>query len=86
LDETSEVSAICRTGDEVKITLNHTTGRILGASVKSWLDKPRDAMTGEVQFSTFGDDISCPAMTTFTAPSKRLLISTVNSDYSKVVC
>ena len=72
-------------GDEVKITLNHTTGRILGVSVKSWFDKPKDVMTGEVHFSTFGDDISYPAMTTFTAPSKHLLISTVNSDYSKVV-
>jgi hypothetical protein len=70
--------------DEVKITLNHTTGRILGISVKSWFDKPKDAMTGEVQFSTFGDDISYPAMTTLIAPSKHLSIRMVNSDYSKV--
>jgi len=84
-EDTVILRGYAKLGDEVKITLNHTTGRILGVSVKSWFDKPKDAMTGEVHFSTFGDDISYPAMTTFTASSKHLLISTVNSDYSKVV-
>jgi hypothetical protein len=83
-EDTVILRGYAKPGDEVKITLSYTTGRILGVSVKSWFDKPKDAMTGEVHFSTFGDDISYPAMTTFTAPSKHLSIRTVNSDYSKV--
>jgi hypothetical protein len=51
--------------------------------VKTYFDTPEDAMTIEVRFSTLADGTSYPALTSIEAPSKKLSITTSESDFVK---
>jgi hypothetical protein len=77
------IDSYAKPGDQMRVTLNHATARIVQISVKSYFDKPSDVLTGEVRFSEFGDGTSYPGMTTINAPSMKLSISIANSDYSR---
>lgn len=81
-EETVVIDSYARQGDEVKLTLNRSTMQMERVSVKSYLDKPKDALTAEVRFSALPDGTSYRSSTTLSAPSKGLSILTVNSDYS----
>jgi hypothetical protein len=52
-------------------------------SVKTYFDKPKDVMTVNVDFSTPPDGTLYPALNSIEAPSKKLSIATVNSNFSK---
>lgn len=81
-EETVVIDNYAKQGDEVKLTLNHAAMQIERVSLKSYLDKPKDALTAEVQFSELPDGTRYRSSTTINAPSKKLSIETVNSDYS----
>ena len=81
-EETVVIDNYAKQGDEVKLTLNHSTMQLERVSMKSYLDKPKDRLTAEVQFSELPDGTRYRGFTTIDAPSKKLSIETVNSDYS----
>jgi dihydroorotase-like cyclic amidohydrolase len=81
-EETVVIDNYAKQGDEVKLTLDHSTMQMERVSVKSYLDKPKDALTAEVQFSALPDGTHYRSSTTINAPSKKLSVETVNSDYS----
>jgi hypothetical protein len=71
-------------GDEVKLTLNSSTMLAESVAVKSYFNKPKELFTAGVQFSTLSDGTVYPAITTMGAPSKKMSIAIVSSDFSKV--
>ena len=81
-EETIVIDNYAKKGDEVKLTLNHSTMQMERVSIKSYLDKPKDALTAEVQFSALPDGTRYRSSTTVNAPSKKLSVETLNSDYS----
>ena len=54
-EETVVIDNYAKHGDELKLTLNHSTMQMERVSVKSYLDKPKDPLTAEVQFSALPD-------------------------------
>jgi hypothetical protein len=70
-------------GDQVKITQNQSTMKIEQISVKTYLDKPKDPLTAEVQFSELGDGTTYPGLTKMDAPTKKLSIAITKSDFVK---
>ena len=81
-EETVVIDNYAKHGDELKLTLNHSTMQMERVSVKSYLDKPKDALTAKVQFSALPDGTLYRGSTTIDAPSKKVSVETVNSDYS----
>lgn len=70
-------------GDELRLMLNVSTMQIEHITVKSYFEKPKDVMTATVEFSSLGDGTIYPSMTSVNAPSKKLALTTVSSDFSK---
>ncbi len=81
-EETVVIDNYAKHGDQVKLTLNHSTMQMERVSVKSYVEKPKDALTAEVQFSALQDGTRYRSSTTINAPSKKLSVEAVNSDYS----
>lgn len=82
-EDTVTVSNYAKLGDQVKITLNQSTMRIERVSVRTYFDKPKDALTAEVQFSSLGDGTTYSSLTKMDAPTKKLSITTTKSDFVK---
>jgi hypothetical protein len=72
-------------GDQLRLSLNRTTMQIDRISVKTYFDNPKDVMTLDIHFAILADGTMYPAVTSIEAPSKKLSIATVNSDFSKAV-
>jgi hypothetical protein len=70
-------------GDQLRLTLNSATMQIDRISVTTYFDEPKDAMNVDVHFAILPDGTVYPAVTSIEAPSKKLSIATVNSDFSK---
>ena len=70
-------------GDEFRILLNPATMHIERIIVRSYFEKPEDGFSASVDFSYLGDGTSYPSLTIVSAPTKKILISTVNLDFSR---
>jgi len=79
------ITSYAKQGDQFRITVNRSTMRVAAVSVKSWLNKPKDSVTGQVQFGQLPDGTVYPALTTVNAPSEKLSITMGDSDYSRPV-
>jgi hypothetical protein len=79
------INDYAKQGDELKITLNHSTMQVEQISVKTYFDKPKDVLTATIQYSRLGDGTAYPGVTMVDAPSKQLTIAIVRSDVSKVI-
>lgn len=87
-DETNGSSIIvndyAKPGDQLRLTVNVSTMHIRRIGVRSYFDQPSDALTADVQFSQLPDGTAYPSITTINAPSKKVSITTVSSDFSKL--
>ncbi len=72
-------------GDRFTVAINPSTMQLASVSVKSWLDKPKDSVSGEVRFDRLPDGTVYPASTTLNISSGHLTMTIVNSDYSRPV-
>ena len=70
-------------GDQLKLTLKPVTMQIDRISVKTYFESPADPMTADVSMATLPDGTKYPALTSINAPTKRLSITTAESDFSK---
>jgi len=68
--------------DRFTITVNHSTMQLAAVAVKSWLDKPKDAVSGDIRFSRLPDGAVYPAFSSVNVSAEHLTITTVNSNYS----
>jgi hypothetical protein len=71
-------------GDQMRFSLDLATMQIRGITVKSYFDDPKDALTVHVEFSLLPDGTAYPSVTTINAPSKKLSVTTVSSEFSRV--
>jgi len=77
------VNDYAKPGDQLRLTPNVSTMRLQYIGVKSYFDQPSDGLTADVQFSLLPDGTAYPSFTTINAPSKKISITTVSSDFSK---
>jgi len=78
------VNDYAKPGDQLRISLNVSTMHVQRIEVKSYFDQPSDALTADVQFSLLPDGTTYPSVSTINAPSKKISITTVSSDFSKL--
>jgi hypothetical protein len=75
-------------GDQVRISLNHTTKQVDRISIKTYLDAPEDGVDVDVAVdihcAVLPDGTVYPALMSTEVPSKKLSITTANSKFSKV--
>ncbi len=82
-DDVVIINNYAKKGDQLRLTLNQATMQVERISVKTYFDKPKEVLTAKVQYSTLGDGTRYTAVTTIDAPSKKLSVARVNSDFSK---
>jgi hypothetical protein len=70
-------------GDQVRLTLNRSTMQVDRVEIKTYFESPDDAMTVDVLFSALSEGTVYPAQTSIQAPSKKLNITTAESDFVK---
>jgi hypothetical protein len=77
------LSNYAKQGDQLRLAVNPTTMQVDRILVKTYFDTPEDAMAIDVHFSTLADATSYPDLTSIQAPSKKLSITTSESDFLK---
>jgi len=68
-------------GDNLSVTLDPATNRVLGLDVATYLDKPKDAVTLAVTVGTLPDGTEYPNVITLNAPSTELTVTATNSEF-----
>jgi hypothetical protein len=76
-----ELSDYLQSGDKLTITVNAATNTLAGLSVATYLDKPADTVTLDVQFGALSDGTSYQAQTTFVAAAKNIQVVIQNSGH-----
>jgi hypothetical protein len=70
-------------GDEVRLVVNTATMHLQRIVVRSYFDKPQNVFTANMDFASLQDGTSYPGITTIDAPSMKIAISTVQSNFSR---
>ena len=73
-----------KSGDEMKVVFDSSKKEVERVSVKTYLDKPEDAMTIDVRFAVLSDGTLYPALTSVEAPSKKTSMSIADSNFVRV--
>jgi len=71
-------------GDMLTIDLDPKSNRLLGATVSTYLDDPKDAVELVIQFGSLPDGTTYPASVNLKAPAKKVTVQVTNADYRKV--
>jgi hypothetical protein len=71
-------------GDTLSIEVDPASNRIVGLTVATYLDDPKDAVTLNVRFSVLPDGTQYPATVNLVAQAKNLSVDVTNSGYRKV--
>ncbi len=70
-------------GDNLSVTIDPATNRLLSLDVATYIDDPKDAVTLAVTIGTLPDGTEYPNRITLNAASKELTVTATNSDYRK---
>jgi len=70
-------------GDNLSISLDQATNRLIGMGVASYIDKPDDAVTLAVTMGALPDGTGYAEKTVLDAKSKDLVVTVTNSGYRK---
>jgi len=68
-------------GDNLSVTLDPATNRVLGLDVATYLDKPKTAVTLAVTVGTLPDGTEYPNVITLNAASTELTVTATNSEF-----
>jgi hypothetical protein len=71
-------------GDSVTMRFDKNQKQLMGISIATWMDDPKDAMNLSVGFGRLPDGTNHIATTTIEGVSKQLTVNTTNSDYRKM--
>ena len=77
----AEFQAFVQPGDLLAIDVDAAGNRLATVHVKTYLDKPEDAVTLEVRYGTLTDGTSFVAQTTFAAAAKNITVVVTNSGH-----
>jgi hypothetical protein len=78
------ISQYLQPGDSLAIDVDPATNRLLGLAVNSYLDKPEDAVTLDVQMATLPDGALYAGQTTLDAKAKNIRVVIQNSGHRPV--
>jgi len=70
-------------GDNLSVTMDPATNRLLGLDVATYIDKSKDSVTLAVTIGTLPDGTEYPNVITLNAASKELTVTATNSGYRK---
>ncbi len=70
-------------GDVLSVEVNPASNRVMGLTVATYLDDPKDAVTLNVRFSSLQDGTGYPATEVLVAKAKNLTVNVTNSGYRK---
>ena len=71
-------------GDLLAIDIDPSSKRLLGATVSSYIDDPKDAVDLAIQFGSLPDGTTHPASVKLNAPAKKITVQMTNSDYHRI--
>ena len=71
-------------GDLLAIDVAPTSNQVLGATVSTYLDDPKDAVELVIQFASLPDGTTYPSSVNLNAQAKNVAVDITNSDYRKV--
>ena len=71
-------------GDMLAIDVDPKSNRLLGATVSTYLDDPKDAVELVIQFGLLPDGTTYPASVNLNAQAKKITVQVANADYRKV--
>jgi hypothetical protein len=69
------------TGDQLSIDVDRTNNRLLGASITTYLDDPKEVVSLIIQFDPLPDGTAYPSKIEISVQNKNLAIQIMNSDY-----
>lgn len=78
------VNGYVKPGDKFILGLNMATMQMRSVRVESYFASPADTLTAAVQFSALPDGTSYPGVVTINAPARRVAITTVQSNFSRI--
>jgi hypothetical protein len=78
-----KLSSYGRPGDLLSIEVDPASNRLIGLTVATYLDDPKDTVTLDVRFSSLEDGTGYPATELLVAKAKSLSVSVTNSGYRK---
>ena len=70
-------------GDLLTVEVDPTSNRVLGLTVATYLDDPKDVVTLDVRFSSLQDGTGYPANEALLAKAKNLSVNVTNTGYRK---
>ena len=71
-------------GDMLTIEFDPANNRLLGATVSTYLDDPKDVVDLVVQFGLLPDGTTYPASVNLNAQAKKVTVRVTNSDYHQI--
>ena len=71
-------------GDVLTVEVDPASNRVMGLTVVTYLDNPKDAVTLDVRFSSLQDGTGYPATQALVAKAKNLSVDVTNSGYRKL--
>lgn len=78
------IKSYVKPNDQVTLTINDQTKKIVAAQIQSYLNDPSDAVTISAQFAQLPDGTNHVASMTINGASKQLTINDQNSNYQKM--
>ena len=76
-----ELSEFVQPGDLLAIDVDAAASQLAGVSVKTYLDKPEEAVTLDVRYATLTDGTSYISQTTLNAAAKNITVVVQNSGH-----
>jgi len=76
-----ELSDYVQSGDKLTLVIDAAKNTLAGLSVATYLEKPKDTVTLDVQFGALADGTSYQAQTTFVAAAKNIQVVIQNTGH-----
>lgn len=70
--------------DNLMLEIDTANNRILGVTIQTYIESPKDAVSMNVSYSTFPDGTIYPSQTVLNAPAKQIQVKIQNSGYRLV--
>jgi hypothetical protein len=71
-------------GDQMTLTFNAATKKIVALNVNTYMDNPQDIVTLAVQFASLPDSTNYVQQSVLNATAKKLVVTTTSSNYQRL--
>ena len=71
-------------GDQMTLTFDTATKKIISISINTYMDEPKDVVTLQVQMASLPDGTNYVQQSVLSASAKSLVVTTSNANYQKI--